>query len=205
MNDLHNQGYLCLSAKLVTRILGGGSEKSYRVFRTFLGLKLLAPGHGAYFKKGSGIVQRVADLTNQSVRTVYDHLQKMQRYDWIGKDEDGTYYVRSFDYLYRLEDIKEPGRTYRMNLGYLLGDRKAFKAALFAFKTELSVDTGRLSMDLGMRIKERRTASKEIMSLAEKEKVVAKSLCLKKSLPTTACRSGGWHSTLTALLSGFIG
>lgn len=101
-------------------------------FRTLLALKAVAKADGAYFIPDSELKERVANLCDwKSKRTVTRRIEGLRELGWIGTDENGVYYIRSFDYIRRDLDVKSK-TVHKINVGFCVVDKLFFRAVLFS-------------------------------------------------------------------------
>lgn len=100
-------------------------------FRTLLVLKTVAKGNGAYFVPEKNLQEKIARIRDCSTRTVRRELQRLRDLGWIGVDENGVHYIRSFDFIRR--DLGVKSRTiHKINVWFCAGNGLFFRAVLLS-------------------------------------------------------------------------
>jgi len=124
---LQNQS-LNINAKVAGEVLRRGLADQ---FRTLLVLKTVAEGNGAYFKLTPDLKKKIAKVRDCSTRTVNREVQRLRNLGWVGKDKNGTCYIRSFDFIRRSLGVKSK-TVHRINVWFCVGDGQFFRAVLFS-------------------------------------------------------------------------
>ena len=83
--------------------------KEVNAFKTYLCLKSRCSGK---IKLSSLIIQEISKQLRCNVKTIQNHLNKLQQWDWIGHNPvSGYYFIRGWERIQNIEKIDHVGRS----------------------------------------------------------------------------------------------
>lgn len=130
--------YLNINARLAETVLRRGLGEE---FRTFIALKAVASGNGAYFENGKQIHDKLRGLCGWKCRrTPKRKIQRLLEIGWIRKKGESSYYVNSFQYLLNQYNITSKA-AHSLSVEWFCESKGRARATLF------SVATGKIIAD----------------------------------------------------------
>lgn len=126
---MNNNSLLNVNARLAEEVLIGGREEEFRVL---LALKRVAGGNGAYFWPTTELKKKLCGICGwRSVRTATRKIKRLRQIGWVGTDDKGRHYVRSFSCLLNEYDVKSDS-VHQLSVEFCVKSKQRMKATLFS-------------------------------------------------------------------------
>ena len=121
--------YLNINAGLAEEVLRRGLADEFRVL---LSLKAVAQGNGAYFRRTSSLKRKLRGLCGwKCERTADRKIKRLKSLGWVGVDEEGRHYVRSFSCLLNEMGVKTD-TVHSICVPFCVESKRKMKAVLFS-------------------------------------------------------------------------